>query len=186
MAWLQDPDSSSLAHCGKEAIKSFTIRFIISVFTIKRAVIVLGLFYLCLFILFHCLYKSHSHFVLLGFCPFQLLTDEWGKKSRLANNIGQGESVNTELPCWLLSSPRRSENTTIFFFSFSIFMVPLRLTGTLDCCCLCVQAVQQYPSLTVCIYFNGLWNPGKGTVNALRYRWGKQKWSSFSLAFGGK
>lgn len=116
MAWLQDPDSSSLAQCGKEAIKSFTVRFIISVFTIKRAVIVLGLFYLCLFILFHCLYKSHSHFVLLGFCPFQLLTDEWGKKSRLANKTGQGESVNTELPCRLLSSPRRNENTTFFFF----------------------------------------------------------------------
>lgn len=88
-AWLQDPDSSSLAQCGKEAIKSFTIRFIISVFTIKRAVIVLGLFYLCLFILFHCLYKSHSHFVLLGFCPFQLLTDEWGRKRRLANKLGR-------------------------------------------------------------------------------------------------
>lgn len=85
--WLQDPDSSSLAQCSKEAIKSFTIRFIISVFTIKRAVIVLGLFYFCLFILFHCPYKSHSHFALLGFSPFQLLVDERGRKTRLANKL---------------------------------------------------------------------------------------------------
>lgn len=114
MVWLQDPDSSRLAQGGKEAIKSFTVSFIISVFTIKRAVIGLGLFYLCLFISFHCLCKSHSHFVLLGFCPFQLLTDEWGRKKRLINKLCR-KGAKTEFISWSLLLPMRNRSIPIFF-----------------------------------------------------------------------
>lgn len=174
-AWLQDPDSSSLAQRSKEAIKSFTIRFIISVFTIKRAVIVLGLFYLCLFILFHCLYKSHSHFVLLGFCPFQLLMDEWGRKRRMANKLGKERVGKLSFHGNLfLHLGGMKASLILFIFWCSIFMVPLHRFSTLDCCYL-----HQYPSLTVCLYFNGLGNPAKvwSACRDIGWEIRKQKWS---------
>lgn len=120
MVRLQDPDSSRLAQGGKEAIKSFTVCFIISVFTIKRAVIGLGLFYLCLFISFHCLCKSHSHFVLLGFCPFQLLMDEWGRKNRLANKLCRKSTKNR---AYKSISSFTCEKTTLFFHHTSIVLL---------------------------------------------------------------
>lgn len=132
----------------KEVIKSFTVHFIISVFTGKRAVTILGLFYLCLFILFHCLYKSPSHFVLLGFCPFQLLTGEWGRQRSLADKLGREGSWKLSF-CANLFPPLGGTKPLHYFFPLLLWWLWLR--GTLGHCCLHDQAVKQHSSLAICM-----------------------------------
>ena len=183
-AWLRDPDSSSLAQCGEEALKSFTVRFIVSVLTIKRAVIVLGLFYLCLFILFHCLYKSQSHFVLLWFCPFQLLTDERGRKSRLANKLGREGVWKLNFHGDLLLHLGGMKAPQFFFLYFYGAFTSYRYTRLLLLTWSSCTAISLTAWLQV-LYWS--WKSRQRYGQCARYRWGKQKSEVvFRLAFGGK